>query len=254
MVFVAGRWQAVANVSNRTKKTGLRSVDNYGIVRKVSLGHCSVLKPKVSSLSFNQTPLYAPFSYFPVRLGFTVVLSFIYRSMVLTSLRRRNFTLDMIRFLLDFQTTDIIVITNDSIQKVNFYYVADFLEIEKNENGEYKLSIREIFGALLNHWKLLLSQDSNEVFLVYDLSDEYISAFHLENVDFQGREYVKITRRYTQELSGWSVSKSLSLPELKDKKWEIDNDFSVQGSRNTLLRSINWSLENLRINTNSVNL
>jgi hypothetical protein len=160
----------------------------------------------------------------------------------------------MIRFLFDFQTTDIIVLTDSSIQKVDFCCVADFLEIEKSEHGDYKLSIRDIFNDLLNYWKLLLSEDSNEVFLIYDLSDQYISAFHIEKFDFKGRAYLKITKEYTQELSGWSVTKSTSLAELKSKKWEIDGSFSMHDDRNRILRGIDWSLENLRINTNPVEL
>ncbi|GAB4023456.1 hypothetical protein [Spirosoma koreense] len=160
----------------------------------------------------------------------------------------------MIRFLLDFQTTNIIVITDNSIQKVDFYYVADFLEIEKNEENDYEMSIRDIFNSLLNYWKLLLSENSNDIFLIYDLSDQYISSFHLEIFDVKGRSFLKITKKHTQELTSWSVTKNTSLAELKSKKWEIDNHFSMQGNRESILRGLDWSLENLRINTNPVNL
>ncbi|MDB5239495.1 MAG: hypothetical protein JWP57_120 [Spirosoma sp.] len=160
----------------------------------------------------------------------------------------------MIRFLFDIQTVDIIVIAGNLLEKVDFYNVADFLEIERNENAEYKKTTRDIFIDLLNYWNLLLRQNSNEVFLIYDLSDQYISAFHLESFSFKGREFLKITKESTQDLPGSSVSKSISLLELKSKKWEIDNDFSMQATRNTILRGIDWSLENLRINTNPINL
>ena len=165
-----------------------------------------------------------------------------------------NFILKMIRFLLDIQTSDIIIIADNSIQKVDLYYVADFLEIEKNENAEYELSVKDIFRDLLYYWKSLLKVDSSELFLVYDLSDQYIEAFHLKNFDFKGRQYLKVTKEYTQDLSGWTVTKSTSLSELKSKKWEVDKDFSTQVNRETILRGIDWSLENLRINTNLVNL
>jgi len=160
----------------------------------------------------------------------------------------------MIRFLLDISTSDIIIITDNSIQKVDFYYVADFLEIEKNENAEYELSTKDIFRDLLYYWKSLLSVDSTELFLIYDLSDQYIEAFHLEKFDFKGRLYSKITKEYTQDLSGWAVTKNTSLAELKSKKWEVDKGFSTQVYRETIVRGIDWSLENLRINTNLVNL
>lgn len=160
----------------------------------------------------------------------------------------------MIRFLLDFQTTDIIIITDNSIQKSDFYYVADFLGIRKKVSAEYELSVKEIFRDLLNYWKSLVEEDSSELFLIYDLSDQYISAFHLEKFDFKGRHYLNITKEYTQELSGWTVTKNTSISELKSKRWEVDNNFSLRINREIILRGINWSLENLRINTNLVNL
>ncbi|MCX6216916.1 hypothetical protein [Spirosoma sp.] len=160
----------------------------------------------------------------------------------------------MIRFLLDFQTTDIIIITDNSIQKADFSYVANFLEIKKNENTGYELSVKAIFRDLLNYWKALVEEDSSELFLIYDLSDQYISAFHLEKFKFKGRQYLKITKEYTQDLSGWTVTKNTSLSDLKSKNWEVDNDFSMQVNREIILRGIRWSLENLRINTNLVNL
>jgi hypothetical protein len=160
----------------------------------------------------------------------------------------------MIRFLLDFQTTDIIIITDNSIQKSDFYYVADFLEIKKNENAEYELSVKNVFRDLLNYWKSLVEEDSSELYLIYDLSDQYISAFHLEKFDFKGLHYLEVTKEYTQDLSGWAVTKNTSISELKSKRWEVDNNFSMQINREIILRGINWSLENLRINTNYVNL
>ncbi|GAB3792605.1 hypothetical protein GCM10028819_03100 [Spirosoma humi] len=160
----------------------------------------------------------------------------------------------MIRFLLDLPTADIIIIAGNSIQKVEIYFVADFLEIEKNENAEFKPSIKDIFEDLLNYWKSLVNEDPEEVFLIYDLSDQYISAFHLKKFDFKGRQYVRLTKEYTEDLSGWSVDKSTSLSELKSKRWEVDNDFAMQANQNTILRGIDWSLENLRINTNPINL
>ncbi|GAB2538946.1 hypothetical protein [Spirosoma aerophilum] len=160
----------------------------------------------------------------------------------------------MIRFLFDFQTTDIIIITDNSIQKSDFYYVADFLEIKNNENGEYELSVKDIFRDLLNYWKSLVEEDTSELFLIYDLSDQYISAFHLESFEFKGRQYMKITKAHTQDLSGWTVTKNTSLSELKSKKWEVAYNFSKPISREIILRGINWSLENLRINTNLINL
>lgn len=160
----------------------------------------------------------------------------------------------MIRFLLDCQTTDIIIITTNSIQKTDFYHIADFLEIKKKEQPEYEPSVKDLFRDLLNYWQSLVEEDPDEFYLIYDLSDEYISAFHFEKHDLKGRQYLTITRQYTQDLSGWAVTKDTSLSELKSKKWEVDSDFSMQVNREVILRGIRWSLENLRINTNLVKL
>lgn len=160
----------------------------------------------------------------------------------------------MIRFLLDCQTTDIIIITTNSIQKTDFYYIADFLETKKNEHHEYELSVKDLFRDLLNYWQSLVEEDSDEFYLIYDLSDQYISAFHLEKRDFKGRPYLTITKEYTQDLAGWAVTKTTSLSELKSKTWEVDSGFSMQVDRDVILQGIRWSLENLRINTNLVDL
>ena len=160
----------------------------------------------------------------------------------------------MIRFILDLQTADIIILADNLIRRVDFYYVTDFLIIEKNEVDEYILPAKDIFRDLLTYWRSLLLQDSSELYLIYDLSDQYIAAFHLQPFNFKGWPYLKITSEYTQDLSGWSVTRNITLLELKSKKWEVDNDFSMQVSRDIILRGIDWSLENLRINSNSINL
>ncbi|MGA0560660.1 hypothetical protein ACO2Q8_28605 [Larkinella sp. VNQ87] len=160
----------------------------------------------------------------------------------------------MIRFLLDIETTDIIVITDNSIQRVDSYFIADFLEIKKNKDGEYDLSIKELFAELLHYWKALLSEDTSEVFLLYDLSDQFIAGFHLEDYDFKGRKYLRITKKSTPELTGWSLTKHTKLSELTSKTWNTDQVFSMQTNRKAILRGMDWSLENLRINTNPVNL
>lgn len=160
----------------------------------------------------------------------------------------------MIRFLLDFQTTDIIVLAENTIEKVDFYHVADFLGIGRNDEGHYQASVRDIFKELLIYWRNLVAPEPDDEFLIYDLSDQYIGAFHVEKYDFKGRKYVRISKKWTQELQGAGVSESVSLSELKNIAWEKDDNFFMQGNYKTILRGIDWSLENLRINTNPVSI
>jgi hypothetical protein len=70
---------------------------------------------------------------------------------------------------------------------------------------------------LLLHWKTLIEHAIDDAFLIYDLSDQYIGAFHLEKFNFKGRPYWRTTRKSTADLTGSGVSKDISLAELKSK-------------------------------------
>jgi hypothetical protein len=159
----------------------------------------------------------------------------------------------MIRFLLDIQTYDIIVLTEKSVKTVGFYYVADFLKIEKDNNA-YNLSIREIFEKLLKYWKGILEEDYDEIFLIYELSDEYVSAFCIEKFNFKGRMYKRVTKKYTLQLSGWVVTIDTTNEELRQVKWEQRESFQLQCSAKTIMKGMDWSIENLRLNTNPINM
>jgi hypothetical protein len=161
----------------------------------------------------------------------------------------------MLRFILDFHATNIIVIFDSSppsVDYVDFYYVADFLKIKKNEEDSFP-SIETIFNELLLYWKSLFTNNFDEVYLIYDLSDQYISAFHFEKYNFKGKMYFKVSKKYTQEISGYSINKDTTLQELKSKTWSIDEHFSHFFNLEFAVKGIDWSIENLKINTNPIN-
>ena len=160
----------------------------------------------------------------------------------------------MIRFLLDFQTTDIIVLTEKSVDRVDFYYIADFLKIEQNDENHYVLSVKEIFHELLKHWKSVVMSDSSEIFIVYDLSDQYISAFCIEKFNFKGRFYTKITKKYTQQINGCSITTDITNEDLQKLEWEKEENFLIQCDKKAIIRGINWSIENLKINANPIEI
>jgi hypothetical protein len=106
---------------------------------------------------------------------------------------------------------------------------------------------------LLLHWKTLIEHAIDDAFLIYDSSDQYIGAFHLEKFNFNGRPYWQTTHKSTTDLTGVNgVGKDISLAKLKSKNWRIDADFLIQGNREILLKGIDWSMENLRLNTHTV--
>ncbi|RFS16257.1 hypothetical protein [Emticicia sp. C21] len=160
----------------------------------------------------------------------------------------------MIRFLLDFQTTDILVITEKSVEKVDFYYIADFLKIERNSENNYRLSVKEIFHELLKHWKSVVMSDSSEIFIVYDLSDQYISAFCIEKFNFKGRMYTKITKTHTQQICGCNITTDMTNEDLQKIEWEKDENFLLQYDIKNIIKGIDWSIENLKINTNPIDI
>lgn len=159
----------------------------------------------------------------------------------------------MIRFILDFHSSDILVLGERLTERVDFYYLADFLQITLVDD-EYVLSMPEIFGELLAYYKTLIEQADDDVFLIYDLSDQYIAAIHLEKFKFKGRPYWRITQKSTTDLSGFSVTKTVSIAELKSKNWRTDPHFSQYSNPDLLMKGILWSLENLRINSNPIDL
>jgi hypothetical protein len=160
----------------------------------------------------------------------------------------------MLRFILDLHTGNIIVIFDSSPPKINyvdFYYVADFLNIDKDENGSYP-SVKDVFYELLHYWKSLFTEIQGESYLIYDLSDEYIAAFHFEQYNFKRKKFLKVTRKHTRDFSGYSIHKEITLEELKCKKWVNDEHFSHYLSLEFAIKGMDWSIENLKINTNPI--
>lgn len=162
----------------------------------------------------------------------------------------------MLRFILDFHTTNIIVIVDSSPPRISyedFYYVASFLNIDKDENGSYP-SVKDIFCELLHYWKSLFTKNQDEIYLIYDLSDQYIAAYHFEQYNFKRNKFLKVSRKHTQDFSGYSVNREVTLEELKCKKWVNDEHFSHYLSLEFAIKGMDWSIENLKINTNPINI
>lgn len=159
----------------------------------------------------------------------------------------------MIRFILDLPSTDVLVLGEKLTERVDFYAIADFLQIALVDD-EYVLSIREIFGELLAYYKTLIEQVDDDVFLIYDLSDQYIGALHLEKFQFKGRPYWRLTQKSTTDINGFGVSKTVSIAELKSKNWRTDPHFFQYSNPDLLMKGILWSQENLRINSNPVDV
>jgi hypothetical protein len=162
----------------------------------------------------------------------------------------------MLRFILDFHTGNIIVIFDSSpssINYVDFYYVADFLNIGKDENDSYP-SVKDVFYELLHYWKSLFTDIQEEIYLIYDLSDQYIAAYHFEQYQINRKKFLRVSRKHTQDFSGCSVNKEITLEELKRKNWVKDEHFSHYLSLEFAMKGMDWSIENLKINTNLIEI
>ncbi len=138
-------------------------------------------------------------------------------------------------------------------ERVDFYAIADFLQIAFVDD-EYVLSMQEIFGELLAYYKTLIEQADDDVFLIYDLSDQHIGALHLEKFRFKGRPYWQLTKKFTADIYNFSVNKTVSTAELKSRDWRTDPHFFQYSNPDLLMKGILWSQENLRINSNPVDI
>ena len=90
--------------------------------------------------------------------------------------------------------------------------------------------------------------------MIYDLSDEYIAAYHFEQYQINRKKFLRVSRKHTRDFSGYSVHKEITLEELKRKKWVKDEHFSHYLSLEFAIKGMDWSIENLIINTNAIDI
>jgi hypothetical protein len=63
-----------------------------------------------------------------------------------------------------------------------------------------------------------------------------------------------MSSKYMPQLSGWAVTIDTTNEELRQVKWEQREGFQLQCSAKTLMKGIDWSIENLRLNVNPINM
>ena len=129
------------------------------------------------------------------------------------------------------------------------YYLFDFLEISQEEIKAIKQQQMApiVYGALrlIEYWesRILSMSKGQTVFLLFDLSDQYVGGFRVTKVKY-GYQFEEV---FTEETAGYAVNKStldsvVSLTSLRTNKpspsgWLI--------SEERLREGLDWSKKQL---------
>ncbi|RFS14648.1 hypothetical protein [Emticicia sp. C21] len=126
----------------------------------------------------------------------------------------------------------------------DFYFIPDFLEFESTIEDEIEWK-KECFKAYLEHLINLVNLNLDKTYLVFDLSDEYVSAIKLEKFIKSKSTLYRVSIVYSHKHYGWGMSYKIQQPEFIDSDWKQSDNQSWDISKNGLLKGIEWSIENL---------
>lgn len=123
----------------------------------------------------------------------------------------------------------------------DLYYLSDFLEIdpEKIERVPQDLVIE-----YLDYFKRKLQKhQSGEMFLPFDLSDEYIGGLMVEPAQ-KGLKKIKYV--WTGEISGYEISE-VTLDEIINERkptWKTESEWLI--GLESSLDGLNWSIDRIK--------
>lgn len=158
----------------------------------------------------------------------------------------------MIRFIFDsaghshndiFLKIDAGLIPN-SPHIADFYFIPDFLEFESSikDDVEWK---KECFKRYLGYLIDLINLNLDKTYLIYDLSDQYVSAIKLGKFIRNKAILYKTSIVYSSKHYGWNMNYKFQQSEFIDSDWVTNDNQSWEVSKDGLLMGIEWSIENL---------
>jgi hypothetical protein len=150
---------------------------------------------------------------------------------------------------------DMIVRVDGGILTGDSYALIDFLGVVPDDDDGYYPAFKDLHEMLLRYWVDLFTNDAKEIFMIYDLSDQYIAALYFEAFSFKGRGgYYYVSQKSTRDFTAWSITRDVSHAELLAANWETDETYftSRMITRKNILYGLRWSLKNLQINSNEV--
>ncbi len=158
----------------------------------------------------------------------------------------------MIRFIFDSfgnSHQDIFLKVNagiipDELSIADFYFIPEFLEYESAiEDGvEWK---KACFKRYLEHLIDLINLNLDKTHLVFDLSDQYISAIRLEKFNRGKIIFYKTAIVYSVKYHGWGINYKFQQSEFIETDWTQDGNHNWEITQDNLLKGLKWSIENL---------
>ncbi|QKZ14988.1 hypothetical protein [Spirosoma sp. KUDC1026] len=150
---------------------------------------------------------------------------------------------------------DTIVRVDGGILTGDSYALVDYLGVVPDDDDGYYPAFKDLREMLLQHWIGLFTDDAKEIFMIYDLSDQYIATLYFEAFTFKGRGgYYYVSKKWTKDFTAWSITRDVSHAELSAANWETDDPYYQPRmiTRKNILYGLRWSLKNLQINSNEV--
>lgn len=139
-------------------------------------------------------------------------------------------------------------LTSDGLSIADFYFIPDFMEFESSIEDEIEWK-KECFKNYLEHLIGLINLNHSRTYLVFDLSDEGVSAIKLEKFIRSKVICYKTSIVYSNKYAGWGISYKMQQSEFIDSEWTQNGDSNWEITKDSLLVGIKWSIDNLGCKT-----
>ncbi|WP_460472395.1 hypothetical protein [Emticicia fontis] len=126
----------------------------------------------------------------------------------------------------------------------DFYFIPDFLEFESVIQDEIEWK-KACFKVYLEHLIALVNLNLDNTYLIFDLSDQYISAIRLEKFVRNKVNSYKTSIVYSDKYYGWGINYKMQQSEFLDCDWKQSENQSWEITKDSVLKGIKWSIENL---------
>ncbi|MES2765518.1 MAG: hypothetical protein V4642_06615 [Bacteroidota bacterium] len=156
----------------------------------------------------------------------------------------------MIRFIFDKLGkghSDLFIKIDNFPQKLfiaDSYYLYDFLQVDF-KNLKEESQPQETVIEFINFWieRVQNTENGQQIFLPFDLSDQYIGGLVLEKT----KKAFKIKKVFTEEIHGYQVSKSNLDQLIIDRKVNFkteESDWLIDELQ--ISAGLNWSINELK--------
>jgi hypothetical protein len=139
-------------------------------------------------------------------------------------------------------------LTYDGVYITDFYFIPEFMEFESSIDDKVEWK-KEYFKAYLEHLIDLINLNLDNTYLMFDLSNQYISAIKLEKFIRSKTICYKTSMVYSDNYYGWGVNYKMQQSEFIDSDWKKSDNQNWEITKDSVLKGIKWSIENLACKT-----